>query len=543
MEMNGVNQPAGNSFAAPEPLTPQPVSATTVRDLVTVLFRRKGTILLALLAVPLAAWLGTDFKTPRYEAQAKLLISSEKQVFSPYSKELMAYFNTEIARTNSEIVKSDSIIRPVVAALGLQQRPWDDETRYAGRTRRLWFEFRRWLRTRRPPRPQSEAERFERAVLHLKRNIKVAPINDTNLFTITARDYDPDRAMRIANALSRAFVLSDLEQQMVDLSQRYGSEHPIILQAQEDLHALKRSLDGRLLPGREAFGPASIKIVDQAQVPIKAAGPSRLVIMALALGVGAVLGLLGAFLYERLDQTFWHPREAAVVGLPVLASVPAVRIGDRGLRAPTAPREWNMALRLLAERLGLMSPFAAGRILIFVAAASGEGCTSLTAGLGAYVAQTGKRRVLLVDAESRRPRLHRCFGLKREPGFSEILAGRAAPADTIKPCAEGLFLLPNGCPSPGFAGHGDCDPKWLSDLSRDFDCVLVDGGCLGVETARRFPAEAEWIWVLAQGRVRRQTVHYLKTHGDSARVAWRGIVFNRRTFPVPSLVYRGLGKL
>ena len=76
------------------------------------------------------------------------------------------------------------------------------------------------------PEEQKEAFLFRRAVESLKENIKVEPIRDTNMFTISVRDYNPVGAALIANVVSRSYVMFDLEQQLAELKLKYGKNTP-----------------------------------------------------------------------------------------------------------------------------------------------------------------------------------------------------------------------------------------------------------------------------------------------------------------------------
>lgn len=119
--------------------------------------------------------------------------------------------------------------------------------------------------------------------------------------------------------------------------------------------------------------------------------------------------------------------------------------------------------------------------LAVVSPGAGEGRSWLTANLGALFAQLGLR-TLLIDADLRRPRLHRLLGRSHRTGLSAILAGRAG-VETIQPveAVPGLFLLPAGVvpPNPQELLARDRLQRLLSSLRSSYDVVLADTPAFG----------------------------------------------------------------
>ena len=99
-------------------------NSATLRDYMRVLFRQKSVTIVTFFTVMATVAAGLMFKTPVYEAQVKMLISAEKQLSSPYYRELLGQ-RVEVALTQSEIVKSNPVIERAVRVLGLFRRPLD----------------------------------------------------------------------------------------------------------------------------------------------------------------------------------------------------------------------------------------------------------------------------------------------------------------------------------------------------------------------------------------------------------------------------------
>ena len=106
----------------------------------------------------------------------------------------------------------------------------------------------------------------------------------------------------------------------------------------------------------------------------------------------------------------------------------------------------------------------------------GEGKTSITANLAAAIAMAG-RRVLLIDADLRRPRLHTVFDIARSPGLSEVMAGRVKANDAwVESSVKGLFVLTAGnkVANPGDILERGRVHQLIQELGRSFDVILLD---------------------------------------------------------------------
>ena len=125
----------------------------------------------------------------------------------------------------------------------------------------------------------------------------------------------------------------------------------------------------------------------------------------------------------------------------------------------------------------LLRPVAQGAASSCSAAPTpGEGKTTSVANLAASLAQNGAR-VLAVDADLRRPTLHRHFGLEHTPGLSDLVVGRAKMAEVVRSTSiAGLSILPCGYipPNPAELLGSDALREVLQGLRKKHDWVLVD---------------------------------------------------------------------
>ena len=166
-------------------------------------------------------------------------------------------------------------------------------------------------------------------------------------------------------------------------------------------------------------------VIEPAKLPTAAASRLNPVRTGLGLVVGLVVGVLAAFMWDRIDTRLRGPGELAErLGRPVLGQIPWLRRRRRrggGLAMVDQPESATAdAYRRLRARLTEV----AGRLeltsIMVVSPGPGEGKSTTTANLAVAVAESG-RDVLLVSADLRRPRIHELFGLQNESGLSDIL--------------------------------------------------------------------------------------------------------------------------
>ncbi len=209
---------------------------------------------------------------------------------------------------------------------------------------------------------------------------------------------------------------------------------------------------------------------------------------------GVVLGLLAgvalAFLAEMADQSFRSPAEIRRrLGVPVFGHIPPIRLDqpatadvsaayDPVLVAARRPKSVEAELYRGVRTQVLVATAAAGHTLIQVTSPNpGDGKSTTAANLAISLAQAGKR-VALIDADFRKPRVHALFALaKPEVGLASVVDGTADLDAAIRPCdVDNLFLLPCG-PRPTNPAEllaGERFAAILTDLKGKFDHVVID---------------------------------------------------------------------
>lgn len=221
----------------------------------------------------------------------------------------------------------------------------------------------------------------------------------------------------------------------------------------------------------------NISIVDRARTPGNPVRPRPLVNALLGLVAGLFLALLYVLLREFLDDAARSPEDVSErFGLPYLGSLPRLEPGVDPAHALKDPRSSSSeAFAALRTSLGLLGTNGVREVLVTSSQAS-EGKSYASQGLACSFSREGKR-VLLVDADLRRPSQHRAFGVAREQGLSTVLTRQLAPADAVVTVGENLDLLPSGPLPPSV-------PEFFSGASFEefqtwarstYDVVVFDG--------------------------------------------------------------------
>jgi capsular exopolysaccharide synthesis family protein len=212
-------------------------------------------------------------------------------------------------------------------------------------------------------------------------------------------------------------------------------------------------------------------------------------IMTLSGGLGLLCGLILGYLLEVSDTSFRSPDDiAAELGVPVLGHIPAIDFSaivpdlqtglDTSLCTYYEPKSrTSEAYRAIRTALYFSTRGGGGHKVIQVTSPDpGDGKSTLAANLAVSIAYSGKR-VLLIDADFRRPRVHKIFNLSDEFGVTSVINGEETLLDSIQQTdVENLFALVCG-PRPTNPSELLTSPRFeemLSVLREKYDFVIVD---------------------------------------------------------------------
>lgn len=261
-----------------------------------------------------------------------------------------------------------------------------------------------------------------------------------------------------------------------------------------------------------------VAAIDTPAVPVARSKPVLGRQVALAFLVGLFLAVLAAFALNYLDRTMRTPNDLErAVGLPLYAAIPdfrTVRRRERDLikrghggRLPTvtAPNSvMSETYRSLRANLRFASIDRPVRSLAITSSLEQEGKTITTCNLAVVLAQAGSR-VVVVDADMRRPSAHAVFEVELSPGLADVLAGRSAWKNVVHPALglEGLHFVPAGKTpaNPGALLDSPAFRTLLVELTAAYDYVLFDvPPVLAVADAAAFFRQLDAIVLLTRYR-------------------------------------------
>ncbi|MFZ5481086.1 MAG: GumC family protein [Myxococcota bacterium] len=232
---------------------------------------------------------------------------------------------------------------------------------------------------------------------------------------------------------------------------------------------------------------SNIRVVDEARPSPYPVSPNVPRSLFMGLVVGLLLGAALGFAIEYVDDTISSPLDVAnYLHVPLLGIVPRIAgtAGGKDLALythlePNSPAA--EAVRAIRTVLELNPTAKTLRRLLVTSTEASEGKTTTTVSLAVSFATRG-RRVLIVDADMRRPRVHRVFEVEKTPGLSEILAGCPLEGAIVPTGIPGVDILPAGprTDGPNELLASPAMAPLLDDLDRAYDLVLIDSPPAGI---------------------------------------------------------------
>ena len=288
----------------------------------------------------------------------------------------------------------------------------------------------------------------------------------------------------------------------------------------------------------------NVRIIDSSVASAIPIEPSKSRILIIATVLGLFLSLLVIFVSRKLQSGVEDPDEAErQLGIPVFASVPhsdlqekldktGKRRGQEGVLLTQHANEDPAieSLRSLRTTLHFRLIDAPNNILLITGPSPSVGKTFITTNLGAVLALSGKR-VVIVDCDLRKGIIHRQLKITRSPGLSELIAGTTEISEALhQTYIENLSVIPSGKlpPNPAELLLNKNFTLHLKALSSSFDFVLLDAPpVLAVTDAAILGRQAGTTLVLA--RAGRHSMHELEQtvkRLQQAGVEVRGMIFN-----------------
>jgi capsular exopolysaccharide synthesis family protein len=283
----------------------------------------------------------------------------------------------------------------------------------------------------------------------------------------------------VAQERSLSGSLEQQKNEAMDLDRKSGNYVVLQRQAESD-----RQLWQSLLQQQKELQVVSnsrsnnVQLMDRAEVPGAPFSPNTRRDWFTAIMAGMLVALGLAFGIEYLDDTVKTPEDVAKrLGLPLLGLVPAIR-GDRvPLLSETVPHDFGEAFRSLRTSLVFTAGAGESRVIAVTSSQPLEGKTTTACNLATALALGGSR-VLLIDADMRRPGLHRIMGVENEIGLSHLLVGQARVREAVQRTTEpNLFVITAGRtpPNPSELLASERMKSFIANLSQGpFEWIVLD---------------------------------------------------------------------
>jgi succinoglycan biosynthesis transport protein ExoP len=493
-------------------------------DYLKVIWRWLWLIVLGVAVATVSTYLAVRDQPPLYEAQARLMVGQVLQEQQPSQADVWMAQN--LAKSYSEIASGRLIQEATQEALGLA-----------------------WL-------PEYAVEQ----------------VPNTQLLEIQVSDTDPQRAAAVANEVANQLILqsptnpspeqaqrrefvagqldglegdiqatkAEIDQLQEALGEMFSARE--IADTQNQIAALQQKLNdlqanyGQLLLFMGQGAVNTLSLVEPAVVATEPIDSNQLRTVLLAAAVGLVLAIGTAFLLEYLDDTIKTPQDVdRTMHLTTLAGISRIR-GDHyeekliTVKHPKAPI--SEAYRVLRTNLQFSSLDQPLRTLVVTSPNPVEGKSTTVANLGVVMAQAGKS-VIVVDADLRRPVLHRIFQLNNDRGLTDVLLSAEPLLDGHLQATgvENLRLLNTGPlpPNPSELLGSQRMARLIEQLKAEADVVLFDSPpSLAVTDASVLATQTDGVLIVADaGRTRRNLARESVERFQQVGAKTLGVVLNR----------------
>lgn len=227
---------------------------------------------------------------------------------------------------------------------------------------------------------------------------------------------------------------------------------------------------------------SDVTITQPATAGSSSVSPNITMNLLLAIGLGAILSILGAFVIDYLDSTIKDDRDVEQeLALPSLGAIPLVK-----MRNGTAELPWvrTMSIEAFLQLVTSIKYASDSRLnaIMVTSPSPGDGKSTVALNVALAMAEL-EPRVLLVDADLRRASLHLKLRMHNDRGLSDILVGRAKFNDVVQDTRyPGLDILTAGTPTPNpikLLESRRMD-DFLREAQEQYRCIIVDGTALSV---------------------------------------------------------------
>lgn len=482
-------------------------------------------IVLGTLIAGASAYVVNKLTTPVYRATTTLVINQASS-YAPVTDYTSLLTSQQLAKTYVELIKKTPTLTAVIRNRNLEKTPQQ-----------------------------------------LLAMMTVSAVANTTLLTISIDDGNPANAQSIANEIAQVFVAQvnatqhdrfgssedNLAQEMKSLQENIATAQKALgearaanppnpaevsrldstlVQYQTSYSNLLKSYED--LRAAEARLADSLYVAEPADLPKFPVRPQTATNTLLAAVVGAMLAVGIVFLIEYLDDTVKGPDDVEALGLASIGNVGRITLKDptdklivaHDPRSPIAE-----GFRSLRTNIQFSSVDHPVRVLLVTSAGPGEGKTTVAANLAVALAQSGQK-VALVDADLRRPSVHRIMKMSNNLGLTNALLQPGNLDGTLMSTeVENLKTIVSGSlpPNPAELLGSERIGKILEELKSQVDWIILDTPpCLVVTDAAVLARRADGVLVVARvGTTRRDALKESLQLLEQVGVKVVGVVMNQ----------------
>lgn len=335
----------------------------------------------------------------------------------------------------------------------------------------------------------------------LGNKIDVNLVEDTEIIRIKVTDKTPQQAMAIANETASVFMDSVVRLMNVE----------------------------------------NIQVIDEARIPERKVSPRPMMNMAIAGVLGVMLGVFGTFLIEFLDNTIKTSEDVErELELSTIGTIPDMN-NKRGLVALRDPKSPIVeAFRTLRTNIQFSSIDKEIKVIALTSSGSGEGKSTVAANLASIIAQSDKR-VLLIDADLRKPRIHEMFRTGNALGLTNVLVRGRDMKDVLYTyeTLNNLQIITSGPvpPNPAELIGSNKMKEFIESIRDQYDVIIIDTPPVGLVTDSAVLSTLVdgIIMVAASGETNIDEITKGKESLDKVNANIMGVVLNK--VPIDDSVY------
>lgn len=354
---------------------------------------------------------------------------------------------------------------------------------------------------------------------------------NTELITISARNHDPRRAADIANAFASAIDAERVKAVSAQLTlQIHALQRQLValpVKDQVDRNLIQQQIAG--LRGQRATQSGDAFVAQPAVVTSAPVSPDVTRSVILALVIGLLLGIGAVLIAETSDRRVRTPEalEAATAS-PLLTSIP-----QSVFKSKLAHGHDAESIQMLRAALGYLNAESPLKSVAIVSPQAGEGKTTIAVGLALAAARAG-RRVVLLEADMRRPQIGATLGLGSAPGLSDVLSGelslpdalREYPVETSRGGTLAVLLGGTPPPNPSALISSQQMERLVWDAGALSDLVIIDtpASLVVSDTVPLFRIASGVVLIARMGRSSKAAIHRLQAIINSAHGRLLGVV-------------------